>query len=91
MKKNFNSKRKPDKLPYRKVGECYLLYKNKLVAQDAGHYLSLPGGGIDKGESPEVGAKRELLEELGYEFSDFKILKKNIVSASYMFSELNYI
>ena len=40
----FNSKRKPDKLPYRKVAECYLIYKNKIVAQDAGRYLSLPGG-----------------------------------------------
>ena len=61
----FNPKRKPDKLKYRPIGECYLLYNGKLVAQDAGHYLSLPGGGIDKGEKPIVGAKRELIEELG--------------------------
>tara|TARA_Y100000992_G_C21171841_1_gene446283 strand:+ start:732 stop:908 length:177 start_codon:yes stop_codon:yes gene_type:complete len=58
MSKKFNPKRSPNKLPYRKVGECYLLYKNKIIAQDAGHYLSLPGGGIDKGESPEQGTKR---------------------------------
>ena len=61
----FNPKRNPNKLKYRPIGECYLLYKGKLVAQDAGHYLSLPGGGIDKGEKPIVGAKRELMEELG--------------------------
>ena len=65
MTKKFNPKRKPNKLPYRKVGECYLFYKGKLIAQDAGHYLSLPGGGIDRGETPEKGAARELMEELG--------------------------
>ena len=64
-KTKFNPKRKPDKLPYRPIGECYLLYKGKLVAQDHGHYLSLPGGGIDKGETPTKGATRELIEELG--------------------------
>tara|TARA_B110000908_G_scaffold172670_2_gene241835 strand:- start:654 stop:1184 length:531 start_codon:yes stop_codon:yes gene_type:complete len=61
----FNSKREKDKLPYRKVAECYLIYKNKIVAQDGKIYLSLPGGGIDRGESPEQGAMRELLEEVG--------------------------
>ena len=48
MEKKFNPKRKPDKLPYRKIGECYLLYNNKLIAKDAGHYLAIPGGGIEK-------------------------------------------
>lgn len=65
MSKKFNAERPAKKLPYRSVGECYLLYKGKLVAQDAGHYLSLPGGGIDEGENPSEGTRRELTEELG--------------------------
>ena len=42
-----------------------LLYKNILIAQDATHYVSLPGGGIDKGKSPIKDTTRELMEELG--------------------------
>lgn len=61
----FNPNRKPDRLKYRKIAECYLIYNNKIVAQDSGFYLSLPGNGIDEGETPEKGAKRELMEELG--------------------------
>jgi ADP-ribose pyrophosphatase YjhB (NUDIX family) len=61
----FNPNRIQKGLPYRPVGECYLLYNGKLVAQDAKKYLSLPGGGIDKSETPIEGAKRELMEELG--------------------------
>ena len=29
----FNKNRKPDGLPYRPIGKCFLLYKGKLVAQ----------------------------------------------------------
>lgn len=34
----------------------------------------LPGGGLDKDEPPEVAAKRELLEETGYETSEIEHL-----------------
>lgn len=65
----FNPKRNPSGLPYRNVAECYLLYHGRIVAQiakgGAGKYMSIPGGGIDRGETPECGARRELKEELG--------------------------
>ena len=61
MPKKFNKNRKPDGLPYRPIGKCFLLYKGKLVAQKGINqnnkklFLSLPGGGIDKGETPKKG------------------------------------
>ena len=38
--------------------------------------LEIPGGVIEDGESPEVGMKRELLEETGYQFSNVELLCK---------------
>lgn len=52
---------------------------------------TFPAGGIEDNESIEETAKREVLEELGLTFNTWKLLKKNIVSGSYMFSELNFI
>jgi len=53
------------KLPYRPVAECYLVHDGKLIAQDHGHYIMLPGGGIDDGETPEEAGRREIEEEVG--------------------------
>lgn len=56
-------------LPYRPIAECYLVYDNdgnkELIAQNHGHYIMFPGGGIDEGETPEQAAKREIEEEVG--------------------------
>jgi hypothetical protein len=66
-------------LPYRETSDCFLLYKGKLVARintnanTKSKYLSLPGGGIDKGETPLQGAKRECIEEVGAQLKSLKI------------------
>jgi len=57
-------------LPYRETSDCFLLYKGKLVGRivaqpDGTSYISVPGGGIDEGETPIKGAKRECVEEVG--------------------------
>jgi 8-oxo-dGTP pyrophosphatase MutT (NUDIX family) len=34
-------------------------------------YWALFGGHIEEGESPDIAVKREILEEIGYDFADF--------------------
>lgn len=43
--------------------------------------LDLPAGGVDPGERPESAARRELLEETGYEPAQLRFLAANPVSA----------
>lgn len=53
-------------LPFREKCEVFLLTKdNKVIAQDRGHYIMFPGGGVDDKEALEKTARRETLEETG--------------------------
>jgi len=67
-------------LPYRETSDCFLLYKGKLVARVVTNsktnnsYLNLPGGGIDPGEKPITGAKRECIEEVGAKLKSLKLV-----------------
>lgn len=53
----------------RNRGSAILLENNKVVLikrnRDGQIYYVFPGGGIEKGETPELAAKREAFEELG--------------------------
>ena len=68
------------KLPYRETSDCFLLYKGKLVSRVATNdksktsYLLFPGGGIDEGETPITGAKRECVEEVGAKLKSLKLV-----------------
>ena len=53
--------------------------------------LTFPAGGIESNENIYDAAKRELLEETGFEGKNFNILNDYIVSGSYMFGELTFI
>ena len=52
-------------------GSVVLIQNNKVGLikriREGSVYYVFPGGGIEEGETPEVGAKREALEEVGIE------------------------
>ena len=64
--------------PIRKAVRCFLIKDNKIVVtkykegnKKAGYY-EIPGGKIEKGETPEQTAIREMQEETGLKISNLK-------------------
>ena len=50
------------------------LYVVKRITKKWGTYYSIPGGGIEEGETPEMAVIREVKEELGYSIKDIKLI-----------------
>jgi ADP-ribose pyrophosphatase len=75
------------------IADCVIVYAEtddglvvverqyKHGAQNVG--LSLPAGAIDEGEDPLLAAKRELLEETGYEARDWSFAGRYAVNGNY--------
>ncbi len=71
--------------------------KMLLVIQPKGPYANrydFPGGGIEFGETIEQTLRRELLEEIGMEFTSMKLLTNlttQITGPSYLFHQIGLI
>jgi len=67
--------------------KCVIEFNGKilLVRHSYGkHAWSFPGGGIKKGEKPEVAAKREIAEELGINLYEIQYLGNFLNTSDYV-------
>jgi len=65
-----------------------------LIKKVTGPYdgkLDLPGGTIEFGETPEIALKRELLEEVGIEITNYELFEANSVLVDWLYKENDII
>jgi len=92
--KTFEMIRRPDSVNIIAVHEEKILL-NKESQPHTGEFIALPAGMHDHEEENELqAAKRELLEETGYQFNDWKLIatevqSKKIEQISYIFLATN--
>lgn len=78
---------------YRHLGVYGLIIKDRkivLIKKHGGPYdgkLDLPGGTIEFGETPEETLKRELLEEIGIEVTDYELFDAGSVTFLWNYKE----
>jgi ADP-ribose pyrophosphatase len=70
----FEMLKRPDTVETACVVDGKLLIVND-EQPNRGPKLTFPGGRVDAGEVPDDAAKREVLEETGYEFKNWKLVR----------------
>ncbi len=71
------SQYKQTEKPWRQRAEIYVIKDGNLILGTNPKWkggLIIPGGGMDKGETPKMAAKRETLEELGVSVKNLKLI-----------------
>ena len=63
-------------------GHSIVLVEMKRPVLDAMHSLEIPTGGLEKGESPQGGALRELYKETGIKISANRLKQQNPLALS---------